>query len=127
MERHYCGLDVSQDETAICVRRDDGVVVYESKTRTDPDAICGALARWSDRLSRVVIETGRMSNWLHGALGSRGLSVACIDACRAHAVLSRMHNKTDANDAAMLAEFARTGVYRKSPAPGFAGTPQTAC
>lgn len=49
MERHYCGLDVSQDETAICVRRDDGVVVYESKTRTAPDAFCGALARWSDR------------------------------------------------------------------------------
>jgi transposase len=75
-------------------------------------------------MSRVVIETGRMSNWLHGALESRGLSVACIDARQAHAVLSRMHNKTDA---AMLAEFARTGVYRKSPAPGFAETLQTAC
>ncbi len=113
MERHYCGLDVSKDETAICVRRDDGVVVYASKTQTDPDAICAALARSGDRMHRVVLETGRMSNWLHGALEARGLPVACIDARQAHAVLGQMHNKTDANDAAMLAELARTGFYRK--------------
>lgn len=36
-----------------------------------------------------------------------------IDARQAHAVLSQMHNKTDANDAAMLAELARTGFYKK--------------
>ena len=39
--------------------------------------------------------------------------MVCIDARQAHAVLSQMHNKTDANDAAMLAELARTGFYRK--------------
>ena len=113
MERHYCGLDVSKDETAICVRCEDGVVVYASKTLTDPDAMCAALARSGERLHRVVLETGRMSNWLHGCLEAGGLPVACNDARQAHAVLGQMHNKTDANDAAMLAELARTGFYRK--------------
>lgn len=37
----------------------------------------------------------------------------CVDARQAHAVLSQMHNKTDENDAAMLAELARTGFYKR--------------
>ena len=51
---------------------------------------------------RVVLETGRMSNWLHGELMQHGLPAVCVDARQAHAVLGQMHNKTDANDAAML-------------------------
>ncbi|MCT4370075.1 IS110 family transposase [Yangia mangrovi] len=35
------------------------------------------------------------------------------DARQAHAVLGQMHTKSDANDAAMLADPARTGFYRK--------------
>lgn len=54
-----------------------------------------------------------MTNWLYNELGSRGLPIVCIDARQAHAVLSQMHNKTDENDAAMLAELARTGFYKK--------------
>ena len=42
-----------------------------------------------------------MSNWLHGELEQRGLPVICVDARQAHAVLGQMHNKTDANDAAI--------------------------
>ena len=54
-----------------------------------------------------------MANWLYHELANRGVPIVCIDARRAHAVLSQMHNKTDANDAAMLAELARTGFYRR--------------
>src|SRR5690606_12092134 len=42
-----------------------------------------------------------------------GIPIVCVDARQAHAVLSQMHNKTDANDAAMLADLARTGFYRQ--------------
>ncbi|MCA0939883.1 transposase [Salipiger pacificus] len=35
------------------------------------------------------------------------------DARQAHAVLGQMHTKSDANDAAMLADLARTSFYRK--------------
>lgn len=54
-----------------------------------------------------------MANWLYNELSQRGLPVVCIDARQAHAVLSQMHNKTDANDAAMLAELARTGFCKR--------------
>lgn len=113
MERYYVGLDVSKDATAICVRGEDGRVERACETKTDPDAICEALGDLRDDLMRVILETGRMANWLHGELTRRGLPAICVDARQAHAVLSQMHNKTDANDAAMLAELARTGFYRQ--------------
>lgn len=113
MERFFAGLDVSKDETAICVRGEDGTVVIARKTSTDPDAILEVLKGLGSTLVRVILETGRMANWLHGELARRDLPVICVDARQAHAVLSQMHNKTDANDAAMLADLARTGFFRK--------------
>lgn len=107
----YVSLDVSMEETAFCVRGPEGRVLGQGKTATDPEAIVGALARFG-RPERVVLETGRMANWLHRQLLARDLPAVCVDACQAHAVLSQMPNKTDANDAAMLADLARTGFYR---------------
>jgi transposase len=109
----YVGLDVSKQDTAICVRDDLGRIVWLGKTATDPDRIVGVLGKLGQSPDRVVLETGRTSNWLHNALRIRGLPVVCVDARQAHAVLNQMHNKTDANDAALLSELARTGFYRQ--------------
>jgi transposase len=108
---YVVGLDVSMEETACCARNAEGRILGQGKTVADPDAIAAALARFG-RPTRVVLETGRMANWLHRQLIARDLPAVCVDARQAHAVLSQMPNKTDANDAAMLAELARTGFYR---------------
>jgi transposase len=113
MERYYVGLDVSKEETAICIRGRDGRIALAVKRVTDPDAITGALSKTSLPIACVVMETGRMANWLYHELEQRGVPIVCVDARQAHAVLSQMHNKTDANDAAMLADLARTGFYRQ--------------
>ena len=113
MERYFVGLDVSKDETAVCMRDDRGEVVASFKKPTDPDALARALSNQLTHIVCVVLETGRMANWLYDELSRRGLPMVCIDARQAHAVLSQMHNKTDENDAAMLSELARTGFYKK--------------
>jgi len=113
MERFYTGLDVSKDETAVCIRSEGGRTMLAVKTATDPDAISSVLAGTGLNITCVVMETGRMSNWLYHELERRTIPIVCVDARQAHAVLSQMHNKTDANDAAMLADLARTGFYRK--------------
>jgi transposase len=107
----FVGLDVSMEETAYCARDSEGRVLGQGKTATDPDVIAVALERFG-RPVRIVLETGRMANWLHRELVARDLPAVCVDARHSHAVLSQMPNKTDANDAAMLAELARTGFYR---------------
>jgi transposase len=77
-ERYHVGLDVSKDATAICVRRGDGGVERVCERPTDPDAIQAALAHLKDGLVRVVLETGRMANWLHGEPTRPGLPAICL-------------------------------------------------
>ncbi len=52
------------------------------------------------------METGTLSGGLARELRRRGLPVAVIDARQAHTVMRLQHNKTDANDDALLAEIA---------------------
>jgi transposase len=59
------------------------------------------------------LETGTLSGRLARELLARGLPVDVIDARQAHAVLKLQHNKTDAGDAELLAELARTRFYRR--------------
>ncbi len=95
MTKLYAGLDVSKEETALCVRDAEGRVVLEGKTLTDPDAIARELARCGGRVERAVLETGRMANWLHRGLLARGLPAVCVDARYAHAVLILAHGSSD--------------------------------
>ena len=52
---YFAGLDISMDETHICVLDRQGVVVYESKTASTAEAIAGELAK-APRCRRIVFE-----------------------------------------------------------------------
>ena len=108
----YVGLDVSKEETAFCVKDAAGKVLARGKVATDPAALFEALKAHCLCPERIVLETGTLSGWLARELGRLGLAVDVIDARQAHAVMGLQHNKTDANDAGLLAEIARTGFYR---------------
>ena len=108
----YVGLDVSKEETAFCVKGEDGATLARGKVSTEPVALFEVLKEHCLCPERIVLETGTLSAWLARDLGRRGLPVDVIDARRAHAVLRLQHNKTDANDAVLLAEIARTGFCR---------------
>ena len=58
---YFAGLDVSVDETVICVVGDDGKVVLETAVPTDPELIAEALKRYAGRLRRVGHEAGAIS------------------------------------------------------------------
>ena len=108
----YVGFDVSKEETAFCVKDKDGKVLACGKVATDPQALFEVLKEHCLCPERVVMETGTLCHWLARELGKLGMPVVLIDARQAHAVMKLQHNKTDANDADLLAEIARTGFYR---------------
>ena len=108
----YIGLDVSKEMTSYCIKREDGGVLCRGKVSTDPDALFEVMQSRGVCAERIVLETGTLSHWLGRELRSRGLPVEVIDARHAHAVMRLQHNKTDENDAAVLAELARTQFYR---------------
>jgi transposase len=63
---YFAGLDISMDETHVCVLDREGVVVHESKTASTAEAIAGELAK-APSCRRIVFETGRMAPILfHG-------------------------------------------------------------
>lgn len=57
----FAALDVSQEETAICVVRQDSTHVAEAKVLIYPDAIAGWLVERTGGLERVGMETGPLA------------------------------------------------------------------
>ena len=105
----YIGLDVSKEETSFCVMDKAGKILSSGKAFSDPESLFHILKEKTLCPGRIVLETGTLSNWLARGLRSHGLPVDIIDARQAHAVMKLQHNKTDANDARLLADIARTG------------------
>src|SRR5580704_11444964 len=99
---YFAGLDISMDETHVCVLDREGVVVRESKTESTAEAIAGELAK-APICRRIVFETGRMAPILfHGF----GLPVVCVESRQAYQALKSLAtHKTDRNDARGLAHL----------------------
>ena len=60
---YFAGLDVSMEETHVCVVTRNGTVIHEAKVPSTPADIATALARVPS-CRRVVFETGRMAPML---------------------------------------------------------------
>jgi len=117
--KYFVGLDVSLDETHICIVDDDGKIIKQTKAVTDPKIIAEALAPYAGDVRRVGIEASSLGAWLHDELTDRGLPAVVIEAQHARAAMDAQRNKTDKNDALGLAQIMRTGWFRavhvKSP------------
>src|SRR3954454_2901347 len=113
---HYVGLDVSLEQTSICVIDDAGAIVWRGKCRSTPASIHAVIAKHAPKAARIGLETGQLSTWLFHELRARQLPVICLDARHAKAALSLQSfrvNKTDANDAHRIAQIVRVGWYRE--------------
>jgi transposase len=108
---YFAGLDISMEETHVCVDR-EGTVFHEGKTASTPEAIATFLAK-APACQRIVFETGRMAPMLYHGLTALGLPVVCIESRQAYQALKSLAtHKTDRNDARGLAQLARTGFFK---------------
>ena len=103
----YVGLDVSMEETSVCVVDGGGNIVFEGKHPRERMHCRNLFAL----RSRIVLETGSLACWLWHELRGRNFPVICLDARHARAALSSASTRPIANDARGLAEL-----------PGWAGT-----
>jgi hypothetical protein len=58
---YFAALDVSQEQTAICIVDAPGVVLAEGKVSTCPDAILAWLERQKLTLEKLGMETGPLA------------------------------------------------------------------
>jgi len=117
---YFAGLDVSLEESAICIVDDAGGIVREARVASEPEALVAFFAACGLRMERVGLEACSLTAWLHAGLTEAGLPAICTEARQAKAAMGAMPNKTDRNDARGIAQIMRTGWYRavhvKSPA-----------
>ena len=110
--KYFAGLDISMEETHVCVLDREGAVVHEAKTISTAEAIVASLAK-APACRRVVFETGRMAPMLYHGLFERGVPFMCIESPQAYQALKSLAtHKTDRNDARGLAHLARTRFFK---------------
>jgi transposase len=118
--KHFAGLDVSLEETAICVVDGEGRIVREARVASEPEALVAFFRGLGLAVERIGLEACSLSAWLYEGLAAAGLPVVCLETRRAKAAMGAMPNETDRNDARGIAQIMRTGWYRavhvKSPA-----------
>ena len=117
--KQYVGLDVSQDQTSICVVDESGRVLWQGKCASTPEAIAATLSSKAPQAERIGLESGPLSIWLCHGLTALGLPVVCLDARHAQAALKLQLNKSDANDARGLAQI-RLVPRGRGQEPGWA-------
>ena len=76
---HFAGLDVSVNETSVCVVDDTGRIVREAKVASEPEALLAVLTNPGYHFKRIGLEAGPLSQWLFSALAEAGLSVICVE------------------------------------------------
>lgn len=109
---HYAGIDVSLEQSSICVVDASGQVIEESKVASEPEALERYFRGLSPTVRRIGLEAGPLSQWLHASLQAAGFDVALLETRHVKAALSAMVVKTDRRDARGIAQLLRMGWYR---------------
>ena len=116
---HFAGIDVSLEQSSVCVMDATGKIVREAKVASEPEALVDFFRRLGLPLARVGLEAGPLSQWLHAGLTEAGLEAVLLETRHVKAALSAMVVKTDRKDARGIAQLLRMGWFRpvhcKSP------------
>src|SRR3954454_2430063 len=116
---HYAGIDVSLERSGVCVVDASGRIVREAKAPSEPEALVSFFGQLGVPLTRIGLEAGPLSPWLHAGLTAAGFEAVLLETRHVKAALSAMIVRTDRKDARGIAQLLRMGwfrpVHRKSP------------
>ena len=85
---HYAGIDVSLKESSVCIVDATGKVVREVKVVSEPEALVGYFEMLGLPVTRIGLEAGPLSQWLHAALVTAGRDVVLLETRHVKAALS---------------------------------------
>jgi transposase len=110
---------VALEQNSVCVVDWTGRIVREARVASEPEALTRFLGRHGLVVTRIGVEAGPLSQWLHAGLTQAGFEVVLLETRQVKAALSAMVVKTDRKDARGIAQLLRMGWFRpvhcKSP------------
>src|ERR671921_2863132 len=104
---YYAGIDVSLEQSSVCVVDAVGKIVCEAKVASEPEALVRFFGQLGVRVTRIGLEAGPLSQWLHAGLSEAGLETVLLETRHVKAALSAMVVKTDRKDARGIAQLLR--------------------
>jgi transposase len=118
------GIDVSPETSSICIVDAQGAIQRELKVESEPEAMAAALMGTGFIFSRIGLEAGPLSQWLHAGPAKAALQVVLLETRQLRATKA-MPVKTDWNDARAMAQVVRTrlvqgGAREVGTVPGLA-------
>lgn len=116
---HYAGIDVSLEQSSVCVVDAGGRVIREGKVASETGALVQFFKDLAPPVARIGLEAGPLSQWLYAGLTAAGFETVLLETRHVKAALSAMVVKTDRRDARGIAQLLRMGWFRpvhcKSP------------
>jgi transposase len=109
---HYAGIDVSLEQSSVCVVDVSGKIIRESKVASEPEALIAWFGSLGLRLERIGLEAGPLSQWLYAAMKQAGLAVELLETRHVRDAFKSMPVKSDRNDARGIAQLMRLGWFR---------------
>ena len=65
---HFAGIDVSLEQSSVCVVDGAGRIVRETKVASEPEALVRFFGGLEIGVTRIGLEAGPLSQWLHAGL-----------------------------------------------------------
>jgi transposase len=76
---HYVGIDVSLERSSVCVVDATGKIVREAKVASEPEALVRLFGQLGLPLTRIGLEAGPLSQWLHAGLTEAGFEAVLLE------------------------------------------------
>jgi len=110
--KHYAGIDVSLEQSSVCVVNANGRIVREAKVASDPRSLIDWFGSLGFGLERIGLEAGPQSQWLFAGMKEAGLAVELLETRHVRQAFKTMPVKTDRKDARGIAQLIRLGWFR---------------
>src|SRR5215203_3000345 len=109
---HHAGIDVSLEQSSVCVVDATGRIVREAKVASEPEALIAWFRGLGIEVARIGLEAGPLSQWLFAAMRDAGFAVELLETRHVRDAFKAMPVKTDRKDARGIAQLMRLGWFR---------------
>jgi transposase len=109
---YYAGIDVSLEQSSVCIVDASGKIIREGKVASEPQALIDWFGSLGFDLARIGLEAGPLSQWLFAGMKQAGLAVELLETRHVRDAFKAMPVKSDRNDGRNIAQLMRLGWFR---------------